>query len=85
MLSLVSKRLEENVSKDYVIKYKDFYNSSYELASFNKLNKVIYDKEMVNILDNSLNSQELFENFRKKLLCISSKMIKQENMSLSCN
>lgn len=85
LLSLVSERLEQNINSNYVIKYKDFYNSSFELTSFNKLNKVTYDKEIVNILDNSLNSQELFENFRKKLLCISSKMIKQENMSLSCN
>jgi DNA-binding HxlR family transcriptional regulator len=53
--------------------------------SFNKWNKVIYDKWIIDILDNSLNSQELFENFRKKLLCISNKMLKQENMSLSCN
>jgi hypothetical protein len=36
MLSLVSSRLEENINDKYVIKYKDFYNSSFDLMSFNK-------------------------------------------------
>lgn len=84
MISLLKDRLEENISKDYVIKYKDFYNSSFDLVTFDKSNKYIYDKDIVNILDNSTNSQELFENFRKKVLCIWNKMLWQWDMSASC-
>jgi hypothetical protein len=80
MLSLISDRLEQNLRNDYVIKYKDFYNSSFDLVSFDKRSRVAYDKEMTNILDNSSKSQELFENFRKRILCVTSKMLKQENM-----
>jgi hypothetical protein len=36
MLSLIATRLEENLRNDYVIKYKDFYNSSFDFVSFNK-------------------------------------------------
>lgn len=85
MLSLVSDRLEQTLRNDYVIKYKDFYNSSFDLVSFDKKNRVIYDKDIKNVLDNSSNSQESFEKFRKTLLCISAKMLKQENMSMSCS
>lgn len=85
MLSLVSERLEQSINKDYTIKYKDFYNLDYDLTSFNKWNKYLYDTKIINILDNSSNYKDLFENFRKTILCIWNKMLKQENMSTSCN
>jgi len=84
-LSLLDERLDENLKEWYTIKYKDFYNSSLELASFNKKYRSLYDKEIINILDNNTNYLYLFENFRKRLLCLSNKMITWENISVSCN
>lgn len=84
-LELVADRLEENIKDWYNIKYKDFYNSSLELTTFNKWIKNIYDNEVTNMLDYKTNSIELFEKFRKKVLCITAKTIYQENLGQPCN
>lgn len=84
-LSLVNDRLEENIKDGYNLKYKDFYNSNLELTTFNKGTKTIYDSEVSSLLDAKLNSTELFEIFRKKVLCISDKTLSSENLEKSCN
>lgn len=84
-ITLLNDRLEENLKSWYSIKYKDFYNSNLELTTFNKKYRTIYDKEIISILDNSTNFVELFEIFRKRILCISNKMINQENLDKICN
>ncbi len=83
-LWLVEKRLEENIKSWYSIKYKNFYNPDLELTTFNKWVKSIYDKEILSILDSKTKSIELFEFFRKKVLCISDKVISSENLEKSC-
>lgn len=83
-LSLVSDRLEENIKDGYNIKYKDFYNPSLQLTTFNKWIKNIYDQEVPSMLDHLTNWVNLFEKFQKKVLCIKQKSIKQENLQNSC-
>jgi len=51
MLSLIKDRLEENLKDGYNIKYKNFYNKSLELTTFNKSVRTIYDKEIALIID----------------------------------
>lgn len=77
-------RLEQNLKEWYFIKYKDFYNSNLEFSSFNKWYKVIYDSELPNILDKWFNWLEIFENFKKRLLCLSDKMISQQDLWTPC-
>lgn len=84
-LSLVNERLEQNIKDGYNLKYKDFYNSNFELTTFNKGTKTIYDSEVSSLLDGKMNSTELFEIFRKKVLCISEKTLSSENLEKSCN
>lgn len=84
-LWLVTSRWEENLKDGFNIKYKDFYNGNLELTTFNKWNKTIYDSELSNLLDAKTNSTELFEIFRKKVLCISEKTLSSENLEKSCN
>lgn len=84
-MDLVANRLEENIKSGYNIKYKDFYNQNFELTTFQKGIKTIYDSEIIKILDSKTNSIELFENFRKKVLCISEKTLSNENLERSCN
>lgn len=84
-MSLVANRLEENIKSGYNIKYKDFYNQNFELTTFQKGVKTIYDSDIIKILDSKTNSIELFENFRKKVLCISEKTLSSENLERSCN
>lgn len=83
-LSLVEERLEEPLFDWYSIKYRDFYNSSLELTSFSKEYAFLYDSEIKNILDSNRNYIELFENFRKKILCYKNKILSWENLSLRC-
>lgn len=85
MLSLVADRLEENIKSWYNIKYKNFYNPDLELTSFDKKLRTVYDKEISLILDSWINSTVLFENFRKRLLCLSNKMVLGEWLETSCN
>lgn len=84
MLSLLEKRLEENVKEWYSIKYKDFYNKDLELTTFNKWMRTIYDKEVSLILDSPQNGVDLFDILRKRLLCMSSKIITWEGLETSC-
>lgn len=83
-LSLLQARLEEPLKDGYSVKYKDFYNSSFEYVTFNKANRQMYDQELIKSLDDILNGTILFENFRKRVLCISEKMITWENLVKSC-
>ena len=84
-LSLLNDRLEESISKDYNIKYKDFYNKSLELSSFNKWYMSIYDKEIISILDKWTSWVDLFENLKKRLLCLSKKMNWEWNITVPCS
>jgi len=83
-LEVWKTRLEENLKDWYFVKYKDFYNPNLEFTSFNKWYKVIYDSEIPSILDNWLNWIETFEKFKKRILCLSDKMISQQNLWTPC-
>lgn len=83
-LTLTKSRLDQNVMTWYYVKYKDFYNPNLELTTFNKWYKTFFDSEVPNILDNWLIWVELFENLKKRLLCLSNKMISQDNLWVAC-
>lgn len=83
-LGLLEKRLEENILNWYSLKYKNFYNQNLELTTFNKWVRTIYDNDIKNVLDNWANSIELFEILRKKVLCISNKIISSDNLEANC-
>lgn len=84
MLSLVEDRLEKHILDWYSIKYKDFFNRNMELTSFNKALRVIYDKEILKILDGWVKDIDLFEILRKRILCISNKLITWNWYNISC-
>lgn len=84
-LSLLKDRLEENLKDGYNIKYKNFYNKSLELTTFNKNIRTIYDKEIALIIDKWMNSIDLFEIFRKRLLCLSGKIVTWTSLEVSCS
>jgi hypothetical protein len=85
MLSLLEKRLEENIKDWYNIKYKNFYNPQWELTTFNKWIKSVYDKEVISILDKWINNIDLFDILGKRLLCMSNKIITSQGLETSCN
>lgn len=84
MLTLVEKRLDENLKDGYSVKYKNFYNQNLELTTFPKGIRTLYDKEVSLILDKWVNGIDLFDILRKRLLCISNKMITAEGLETSC-
>ncbi|MDD5770012.1 MAG: extracellular solute-binding protein [Candidatus Gracilibacteria bacterium] len=84
MLSLINNRLEETLKNGYTLKYKNFYNPNIELTSFNKGIENVYNKEITSILDKGINSVDLFEILRKRLLCMSNKIITFENLGNPC-
>lgn len=84
MLSLESDLLQTKVDPDYNIVLWDFINDDYLLSSFDKWIKNIYDKEIINILDNSSFFERDFEKFKQTILCKKSKITTLENLSKSC-
>ena len=85
LLSLESDRLEEKIHIDYNVILNDFYSSDYELASFDKWIKNLYDKHIISILDNPSNYEIAFNKFRDTILCKANKIATLENLSKSCD
>lgn len=83
-ISLEDDFLEKEILDWYNIVLKDFFNEDLELSSFDKWIKSIYDKEVVNILDNSSDYTNKFDSFRNYLICLKSKIINLENLSQDC-
>jgi ABC-type glycerol-3-phosphate transport system substrate-binding protein len=84
LLSLESDKLEEKISDKYNIILWDFFNSDYELSSFNKWVRSIYDKWIVKILDNSSNYENEFNRLKSKVLCNAKKIDTLKNLSKTC-
>jgi len=83
-LSLLSRKLDEKIHPGFWVKLWNFYNDNAQLVSFDKKNKVLYDEEIINVLDDNVNYVDLYKHFRKILLCKYWKMINQEWLSRSC-
>jgi len=83
-LSLKSEYLEKDILDWYNIKLKDFDNDALEKNSFDKWIKTIYDEKMVNIADDEDNYVSSFTIFKDKLICVTNKITKLENLSESC-
>jgi hypothetical protein len=84
LLSLESDMLDSKISDKYNIVLSDFYNSDYELSSFDKWIKSIYDNNIIPILDNASNYENAFDAFKKKIICKTAKITSLENLSQSC-
>jgi len=68
----------------YKIKLKDFDNQDLEKSTFDKKIKLIYDRKIVDILDDKLDYLDNFYTFQKILKCKFKKIIKLENLSTNC-
>lgn len=84
LLSLESDKLEEKISDKFNIVLWDFYNDDYELSSFDKWVKELYDKNIITILDNASNYLNIFPKFQSKILCKANKISTLTNLSKNC-
>ncbi len=82
--SLESDKLNEKIHPDYNIILDDFFNPDYDLWSFDKWIKTLYDKNIISILDNSWNYDSAFSDFRESILCKAKKISTLEDLSKSC-
>ena len=85
LLSLEADKLEQPIHDDYNIVLGDFFLADNELASFDKWVKLIYDKNIISILDLSSNYEKSFEKFREKILCKAKKISTLKELSTSCD
>ena len=86
-LNLEADMAEQQVSNyfDSVV-LGDFYtNDKTPLSSFNKGNKVIYDTEVIPVLDNFSWYLNDFWEFKTSTLCKSNKILNLTNLWTSCN
>lgn len=82
-MALLEEKLEEPLLDWYNVKYKNFH-SWLELTSFSKEYAFLYDNEIKKVLDSDSNYIELFEIFRKKILCYKDKVLSWKNLALNC-
>ncbi len=85
LLSLESDMLDSKIHPNYYVSLKDFYSTEHELSSFNKGIRELYDRNIIQILDNSANYQSSFEKFRSSILCKEIKISTLENLSVNCD
>lgn len=84
LLSLESEKLDKKINEEYNVVLNDFFNSNYELSSFDKWIKSLYDKDIISILDNASNYEVSFNKFRTTILCKATKIATLENLSSNC-
>jgi hypothetical protein len=84
LFSLEETKLNEKIDPDFNIVLGDFYNESFDLSSFDKWIKNIYDKEIPLLLDNVVYQEELYEDFRNSIRCKFDKIRNFANLSAKC-
>ena len=62
---------------------RDFYSDE-PLSSFDKWNKIIYDRGIIDVLDNFWSYIDAFEDFKLSLICKTDKILELKNLSTSC-
>jgi ABC-type glycerol-3-phosphate transport system substrate-binding protein len=83
-LSVYSELKDRKINDNFNVKLKNFYNSEANYSSFDKWLKWIYDKEIIEFLDNEAWYLEKMLKFWLKMKCKVSKIIKLENLSKTC-
>ena len=84
-VSLEEDVLDMPIIDWYNIKKEDFNNPDLEKASFDKKVKLIYDREIVNVLDDNVSYLEKFTKMKNSLICKFNKIVKLEGLSVSCD
>ncbi|MCD5380405.1 extracellular solute-binding protein [Candidatus Gracilibacteria bacterium] len=86
-LNLEAEMIEQKVSNyfDSVV-LGDFYtNDKTPLSSFNKGNKIIFDREVISVLDNFSGYLNDFSEFKTSTLCKTEKILNLKDLGVSCN
>ncbi len=78
LLSLLWDKLEQKIHPDFNVTLSDFYNEDSIMSSFDKWIMSIYDREIIDILDDPINYQTNFSNFLSTIKC---KLSKVKNLS----
>ena len=82
---LVDELWDNKVTKFFnAIILKNFYPRKFVLSSFDKGNKIFFDKKVKYILDDFSWYFESFEDFKKEILCKTDKILELKNLSISC-
>lgn len=75
---------KKNISSFFPnIQLRDFYSDE-PLSSFDKGNKIIYDRWIKNVLDNFSSYIDSYNSFKDSLICKTDKILELKNLSTSC-
>jgi hypothetical protein len=80
--SILSNKIAPN---DFNIELKDFYDDSYNLSSFDKWIKNVYDEKIKLFLDNTNYQEDLFNKLRESIVCKTDKVTSFQNLWAKCD
>ncbi len=86
-LNLEAEMVEQKVSNyfDSVVLWDFYTNDKTPLSSFNKWNKIIFDREVISVLDNFSWYLNDFSEFKSSTLCKTEKILNLKDLWVSCN
>lgn len=85
LLSLESDKLQQKIDPDYTVILWDFYNDEYEIWSFDKWVKYIYDKNISLLLDSPVTNEEMFARFKETIICKANKISTFSSLGVNCD
>ncbi|MDD3144955.1 MAG: ABC transporter substrate-binding protein [Candidatus Gracilibacteria bacterium] len=85
LLSLESDKLQQKIDPDYTVILGDFYNEEYEIGSFDKGVKNIYDKNISLLLDSTVVDEAMFARFKETIICKANKILTFANLGVNCD
>jgi hypothetical protein len=85
LISLKETFLHNKIApNDFNVEIWNFYDDTFDLASFDKWIKSVYDREMTLFLDNNIYQENLFIKLRDAIICKFDKAIRFQNFSKRC-
>ena len=85
LISLEESKLWSKIDPNYNMTLWDFYNENYQIGSFDKWIKNIYDRNLPELLDKLSQNETEYKALGESILCKLNKALYFTNLSENCD